>query len=127
MVAKIDGPFSWEDDDESYEKYTKTQTVKELQLVEEHMTKIHLQAAARLQREVSELEKKLEQAERLNRNPTKLIAIPEVLRQAGWMPIPKPLTKEAVGLLIGNSLEAQSWLMSVVRAIERAHGIGEKE
>jgi len=41
--------------------------------------------------------------------------------------IPLPLTKEAVGLLIGNSLEAQSWLMSVVRAVEKAHGIGEKE
>jgi hypothetical protein len=48
-------------------------------------------------------------------------------RQVRWMPIPLPLTKEAVGLLIGNSLGAQSWLMSVVRAIERAHGIGEKE
>ena len=41
--------------------------------------------------------------------------------------IPLPLTAEAVGLLIGNSLEAQSWLMSVVRAVEREHGIGEKE
>ena len=40
---------------------------------------------------------------------------------------PRPLTKEAVGLLIGNSLEAQSWLMSVVRAVEKAHGIGEKD
>ena len=39
----------------------------------------------------------------------------------------KPLTDEAVGLLIGNSVEEQSWLMSVVRAVERAHGIGEKE
>ena len=39
----------------------------------------------------------------------------------------KPLTDEAVGLLIGNSVEGQSWLMSVVRAVERAHGIGEKD
>lgn len=36
----------------------------------------------------------------------------------------QPLTNEAVGLLIGNSVEEQSWLMSVVRAVERAHGIG---
>lgn len=39
----------------------------------------------------------------------------------------KPLTDEAVGLLIGNSVEEQSWLMSVVRAVERAHGIGVKD
>ena len=39
----------------------------------------------------------------------------------------EPLTDEAVGLLIGNSVEGQSWLMSVVRAVERAHGIGEKD
>ena len=56
-----------------------------------------------------------------------LQAIPEMLRKGGWMPIPKPLTDEAVGLLIGNSVDGQSWLMSVVRAVERAHGIGEKE
>lgn len=53
--------------------------------------------------------------------------VKETMRQAGWMPIPKPLTDEAVGLLIGGSDEAQSWLMSVVRAVEMAHGIGEKE
>ena len=53
--------------------------------------------------------------------------VKETMRQAGWMPIPKPLTDEAVGLLIGNSVEGQSWLMSVVRAVERAHGIGEKD
>ena len=88
------------------------------------MTKIHLQDAM-LQLQI--LQGKLDASERLNKPPTKLIAIPEVLRQAGWMPIPKPLTDEAVGLLVGNSLEAQSWLMSLVRAIERAHGIGEKD
>jgi hypothetical protein len=88
------------------------------------MTKIlHLQDAM-LQLQI--LQGKLDDSKRLNNHLTKVIAIPEVLRQAGWMPIPKPLTDEAVGLLIGNSVEGQSWLMSVVRAVERAHGIGEK-
>ena len=75
-----------------------------------------------LEDRVNGLEKRLERVECYN----KPIATP-LPPPSGWMPIPKPLTKEAVGLLIGNSLEAQSWLMSVVRAVERAHGIGEKE
>lgn len=39
----------------------------------------------------------------------------------------KPLTDEEVRLLIGGSVGGQLWLMPVVRAVERAHGIGEKE
>ena len=88
------------------------------------MTKIHLQDAM-LQLQI--LQGKLDDSKRLNNHLTKVIAIPEVLRQAGWMPIPKPLTDEAVGLLIGNCVEGESWLMSVVRAVEKAHGIGEKD
>ena len=88
------------------------------------MTKIHLQDAM-LQLQI--LQGKLDASERLNKPPTKLIAIPEVLRQAGWMPIPKPLTDEAVRLLIGGSDAAQSWVMTLVRTVERAHGIGEKD
>jgi len=91
------------------------------------MTKIHLQAAARLQQEVSELEKNLKQAERLNRNPTKLLAIPEVLRQAGWMPKPKPLTDEQIKQC---SYDSDGFMISreqAMRAVEKAHGIGEKE
>jgi len=123
-VAKIDGPFSWEDDIEGYEKYTKTQTVKELQLVEEYMTKIHLQDAM-LQLQM--LQDKLDAAERLNKPPTKLIAIPEVLRQAGWMPIPKPLTDDEIELLTRET-DTNSWIcIEVARIIERRHGIGEKE
>lgn len=93
------------------------------------MTKIHLQdAMLRLQI----LQGKLDAAERLNKQPTKLIAIPEVLRQAGWMPIPKPLTDaeiaqlaEHVGLLgpksrVGNSHDATEKL---IKAVERHHGI----
>lgn len=80
-----------------------------------------------LEDRVNGLEKRLEQVECYNKPPTKLLVIPDVLRQAGYIPIPKPLTKEAVGLLIGNSVEGHSWLLSVVRAVERAHGIGEKD
>jgi hypothetical protein len=76
-----------------------------------------------LEDRIRNLEERLNEVERYN----KPIATPDVMRQARWMPIPKPLTDEAVGLLIGNSVEGQSWLMSVVRAVERAHGIGEKE
>ena len=97
------------------------------------MTKVHLQDAM-LQLQI--LQGKLDASERLNKPPTKLIAIPEVLRQAGWMPIPKPLTDaeigqlaEHVGLLgsksrVGNSHDATEKL---VKAVERYHGIGEKE
>jgi hypothetical protein len=88
------------------------------------MTKIHLQDAM-LQLQI--LQGKLDASERLNKQPTKLIATREVLRQAGWMPIPKPLTDDAVRLLIGGSDAAQSWVMTLVRAVERAHGIGEKD
>ena len=91
------------------------------------MTKIHLQAAARLQREVSELEKKLEQAERLNRNPTKLLVIPELLRQAGWMPIPKPLTDEQIRKLGWMDDMTEDECIELIREAERAHGIGEKD
>ena len=77
-----------------------------------------------LEDRIVNLEKRLDEVERLNKPPTKPIATG---KQWGWTLIPKPLTDEAVGLLIGNSVEAQSWLMSVVRAVERAHGIGEKE
>ena len=97
------------------------------------MTKIHLQDAM-LQLQI--LQGKLDDSKRLNNHLTKVIAIPEVLRQAGWMPIPKPLTDaeiwqlaEHVGLLgsksrVGNSHDATEKL---VKAVERAHGIGEKD
>ena len=80
-----------------------------------------------LEDRIKSLEDRLDAVERLNKPPTKPIATRKVSSQWGWTLIPKPLTDEAVGLLIGNSVEAQSWLMSVVRAVERAHGIGEKE
>ena len=91
------------------------------------MTKIHLQDAM-LQLQI--LQGKLDASERLNKPPTKLIAIPEVLRQAGWMPIPKPLTNEEI-------IETcDTWVISdigsdevikIVRRTELAHGIGEKD
>ena len=41
-----------------------------------------------LEDRIDGLEKRLKEVERLNKPPTKLLAIPEVLRQAGWMPKP---------------------------------------
>ena len=83
-----------------------------------------------LEDRIKSLEKRLDEVERLNKPPTKLIAIPEVLRQAGWMPIPKPLSNEEI-------IETcDTWVISdigsdevikIVRRTERAHGIGEKE
>ena len=80
-----------------------------------------------LEDRIINLEKRLDEVERLTKPPTKPIATGKVSSQWGWTLIPKPLTDEAVGLLIGNSVGGQSWLMSVVRAVERAHGIGEKD
>ena len=77
------------------------------------MTKIHLQAAARLQRELDSLEKSV---------------------GVGWMPIPKPLTDEQIyesyrdefDIMLTDS-GAQNTIKRFARAVERAHGIGEKE
>lgn len=94
------------------------------------MTKIHLQDAM-LQLQI--LQGKLDASERLNKPPTKLIAIPEVLRQAGWMPIPKPLTLDAIDVCCALYLKHQeespelSGVYGLIRAVERAHGIGEKD
>jgi hypothetical protein len=94
------------------------------------MTKIHLQDAM-LQLQI--LQGKLDASERLNKPPTKLIAIPEVLRQAGWMPIPKPLTQDQIDVLCDVYLWCQeesresSGISKIIREVERAHGIGEKE
>ena len=110
-MAKFVGPFSWEDE-EGYEKYTKTQTLKELQLVEEHMTKIHLQS--KYSDIVSdggldprnEYEKKFKQ---------------------------KPLTQDQMDVLCDVHLSYQeespglSGVYKLIRAVERAHGIGEKD
>jgi len=38
----------------------------------------------------------------------------------------RPLTDEEIKLLLGGSGEAQAWNIQLVRAVERAHGIGEK-
>jgi hypothetical protein len=62
--------------------------------------------------------------------PTKLIAIPEVLRQAGWMPIPKPLTDaeiiETCDTWVVDDIGSDE-VIKIVRRTELAHGIGEKE
>ena len=77
------------------------------------MTKIHLQAAARLQRELDSLEKSV-----------------GVLEQAGWMPIPKPLTDEEIietcDTWVVDDIGNEE-VIKIVRRTERAHGIGEKE
>ena len=91
------------------------------------MTKIHLQDAM-LQLQI--LQGKLDASERLNKPPTKLIAIPEVLRQAGWMPIPKPLTDEEIietcDTWVVDDIGNEE-VIKIVRRTERAHGIGEKD
>ena len=80
-----------------------------------------------LEDRIINLEKRLDEVERLNKPPTKPIATRKLSRQWGWTLIPKPLTKEAVELLVGHSVAAHSWVMTLVRVVERAHGIGEKE
>ena len=80
-----------------------------------------------LEDRIVNLEKRLDEVERLNKVPTKPIATGKVLRQWGWTLIPKPLTNEEIKLLIGGSDAAQLWNIHLVRAVERAHGIGEKE
>lgn len=84
-----------------------------------------------LEDRIVNLEKKINEMERRYvlavGKPDVTQSSPTTRKQWGWTLIPKPLTDEAVGLLIGNSgIEGQSWLMSVVRAVERAHGIEEK-
>ena len=82
-----------------------------------------------LEDRVNDLEKRLEQMERYN----KPIATPDVMRQARWMPIPKPLTEAYIDDLCDEFLLWQiepvgvSGIHKLIRAIEKAHGIGEKD
>jgi hypothetical protein len=81
------------------------------------------------------LQGKLDASERLNKPPTKLLVIPELLRQAGWMPIPKPLTDEIIDDIFRKVMNKHAYITEglielrreYARAVERAHGIGEKE
>ena len=77
------------------------------------MTKIHLQAAARLQRELDSLENNV-----------------GVLKRAGWMPIPKPLTDEEIietcDTWVVDDIGDEE-VIKIVRRTELAHGIGEKK
>ena len=79
-----------------------------------------------LEDRIRNLEERLNEVERLTKT-TKPIATGKVSRQWGWTLIPKPLTDEAIRLLIGGSGEAYAWNIQLVRAVEKAHGIGEKE
>ena len=48
----------------------------------------------------------------------------EALAQEARDKVRKPLTDEQIRLLVGGDDEAQEWNRKVVKAIERAHGIG---
>ena len=48
----------------------------------------------------------------------------EALAQEARDKVRKPLTEEEIRLLVGGDDEAQEWNRKVVKAIERAHGIG---
>ena len=54
----------------------------------------------------------------------------KVLRQAGWMPIPKPLTDEEIietcDTWVVDDIGNEE-VIKIVRRTERAHGIGEKD
>ena len=55
--------------------------------------------------------------------------VKETMRQAGWMPIPKPLTLDAIEVCCVLYLKHQeespelSGVYGLIRAVERAHGI----
>ena len=51
----------------------------------------------------------------------------EALAQEAREKVRKPLTDEQIRLLVGGDDEAQEWNRKVVKAIERAHGIGVEE
>jgi len=59
--------------------------------------------------------------------------VKETMRQAGWMPIPKPLTQDQIDVLCDVYLWCQeesresSGIYKLIREVERAHGIGEKD
>jgi len=83
-----------------------------------------------LEDRIKNLEERLKEVERLNKPPTKLFAIPEVLRQAGWMPIQKPLTDEEIietcDTWVIDDIGSNE-VIKIVRRTELAHGIGKKE
>ena len=83
-----------------------------------------------LEDRIINLEKRLDEVERLTKPPTKPIATRKLSREWGWTLIPKPLTNEEI-------IETcDTWVISdigsdevikIVRRTELAHGIGEKE
>lgn len=86
-----------------------------------------------LEDRIINLEKRLDEVERLNKPPTKPIATRGISRQWGWTLIPKPLTDEKIyecyrtefDILLTDS-GAQNTIKRFAKAVERAHGIGEK-
>jgi len=77
--------------------------------------------------EVKKLEEKLSKAEAMLKEPTKLLLIPELMKQAGWMKIPKPLTEDEINAITRES-QTFSWVcIEIARQVERAHGIGVKK
>jgi len=85
-----------------------------------------------LEDRVDGLEKRLKEVERLNKPPTKPIAT-KLSRQWGWTLIPKPLTQAQMDAFCNSYLCYQqespelSGIYKLIRAVEKAHGIGEKE
>ena len=84
-----------------------------------------------LEDRIINLEKRLDKVERLNKVPTKPITTG---KQWGWTLIPKPLTDKQIyecyrtefDILLTDS-GAQNTIKRFARAVERAHGIGEKD
>ena len=83
-----------------------------------------------LEDRIINLEKRLDEVERLTKPPTKPIATG---KQWGWTLIPKPLTEKYIDDLCDEHLCCQeespglSGVYGLIRAVERAHGIGEKD
>ena len=83
-----------------------------------------------LEDRIINLEKRLDEVERLTKPPTKPIATG---KQWGWTLIPKPLTEKYIDDLCDEHLLWQiepvgvSGIHKLIRAVERAHGIGEKD
>ena len=83
-----------------------------------------------LEDRIVNLEKRLDEVERLNKPPTKPIVTG---KQWGWTLIPKPLTDEQIyecyrtefDILVTDS-GAQNTIKRFAKAVERAHGIKEK-
>lgn len=65
----------------------------------------------------------IKKLEAMLKEPTKLMLIPELMKQAGWVIKQKPLTEEQIKSFLSEAVRLPLGWIDFARVVERAHGI----